>query len=50
MDLVMGISFQARHYDLGAAATAPKYCLPRRYLQIKAALIGAVFCAFSMAS
>ena len=24
--LVIGFSFQGRHYDLGGSATAPKYC------------------------
>jgi len=39
MVLVMGISFQARHYYLGASATAPKSCRPWWLLRIKVFLM-----------
>ena len=49
MVLVMGISFQARHYYLGASATAPKSYPSWWQLQIKVILDGAVLFAYSVA-
>jgi hypothetical protein len=50
MVLVTGISFQARHYNLGAFATAPQPSRLWWQLQIKVIFDGVVLCAFSGAS
>ena len=49
MVLVMGISFQARHYYRGDSATATKSCRSWRHLQIKMTLVYVVLCACSVA-
>ena len=46
MVLIMGISFQARHYYIGGSATAPKPSRSRWCLQIKLGLVDVVLCAF----
>jgi len=46
---VMGISFQARHYDPGASVTAPKSCRSWWDFQIKVIFDYAVLCAFAVA-
>jgi hypothetical protein len=46
MVLVMGISFQGRHYDPGASATAPESCRPWRQPQIKVTFLYVALCAW----
>ena len=45
MVLVMGISFQDRHYYLGGSATAPKSCRSWLHIQTKVILVYVVLCA-----
>ena len=45
MVLVMGISFQARHYDLGGSVTATKSSSSSWHIQAKEILVYLVLCA-----